>query len=264
MLWRPAESGYARAKRPHAREHMLWPARCEHRRRSGRRAALGVAEAPRALGDRVEDRLEIGRRARDDAQDSLVAVCCSSASVSSRLRASSSVNRRTFSIAMTAWSAKVSRSAMCSSENRPSRGRVTVIAPMGTPSFSMGTKRAPRGKWRASSGSYSGSDDRGDIHHRPIEDRAAGEDSGQDHDDDPSPGRLPAIVRPRCGSRPARACGRAAPIRFPSPPRIGGRRVERSRRRRAARRWTTWRSRAGSHWSPSQLLRLRLELQRFG
>ena len=38
---------------------------------------------------------------------SLVAVCCSSASVSSRLRASSSVNRRTFSIAMTAWSAKV-------------------------------------------------------------------------------------------------------------------------------------------------------------
>ena len=38
---------------------------------------------------------------------SLVAVCCSSASVRSRLRASSSVNRRTFSMAMTAWSAKV-------------------------------------------------------------------------------------------------------------------------------------------------------------
>ena len=38
---------------------------------------------------------------------SLVAVCCSSASVSSRLRACSSVNSRTFSIAITAWSAKV-------------------------------------------------------------------------------------------------------------------------------------------------------------
>ena len=38
---------------------------------------------------------------------SLVAVCCSSASVRSRFRASSSVNRRTFSMAMTAWSAKV-------------------------------------------------------------------------------------------------------------------------------------------------------------
>ena len=38
---------------------------------------------------------------------SLVAVCCSNDSVSSRFRVSSSVNRRTFSIAMTAWSAKV-------------------------------------------------------------------------------------------------------------------------------------------------------------
>src|SRR5262245_60063250 len=38
---------------------------------------------------------------------SAVAVCRSSASVSSRLRASSSVNNRTFSIAITAWSAKV-------------------------------------------------------------------------------------------------------------------------------------------------------------
>ncbi len=44
---------------------------------------------------------------------SLVAVCCSSASVSARLRACSSVNRRTFSIAMTAWSAKIFSSAIC-------------------------------------------------------------------------------------------------------------------------------------------------------
>ena len=51
------------------------------------------------------------------AQISLVAVCCSSASVSSRLRASSSVNSRTFSMAMTAWSAKVWSSAICLSVN---------------------------------------------------------------------------------------------------------------------------------------------------
>jgi len=37
----------------------------------------------------------------------LVAVCCSSDSVRSRLRASSSLNRRTFSMAMTAWAANV-------------------------------------------------------------------------------------------------------------------------------------------------------------
>ena len=45
--------------------------------------------------------LEITRRI------SAVAVCWLRLSVSSRLRASSSVNRRTFSIAITAWSAKV-------------------------------------------------------------------------------------------------------------------------------------------------------------
>ena len=44
---------------------------------------------------------------------SAVAVCCSRASVSSRFRASSSVNSRTFSIAITAWSAKVFASAIC-------------------------------------------------------------------------------------------------------------------------------------------------------
>ena len=47
---------------------------------------------------------------------SAVAVCCSRASVSSRFRASSSVNSRTFSIAITAWAAKVSRSSICFDE----------------------------------------------------------------------------------------------------------------------------------------------------
>jgi hypothetical protein len=44
---------------------------------------------------------------------SLVAVCCSNASVRSRLRSPNSVKSRTFSIAMTAWSAKVWSSAIC-------------------------------------------------------------------------------------------------------------------------------------------------------
>ena len=35
-----------------------------------------------------------------------VAVCCSNASVRSRLRSSNSLNNRTFSMAITAWSAK--------------------------------------------------------------------------------------------------------------------------------------------------------------
>ena len=48
-----------------------------------------------------------------------VAVCCSSASVSSRVRACTSSNSRTFSIAITAWSAKVVTSSICFSVNGP-------------------------------------------------------------------------------------------------------------------------------------------------
>ena len=50
--------------------------------------------------------LEITRRI------SAVAVCCSSDSVSSRFRAWSSWKSRTFSIAITAWSAKVRKSSI--------------------------------------------------------------------------------------------------------------------------------------------------------
>ena len=58
---------------------------------------------------------------------SLVAVCCSRVSVRSRLRVSSSLNRRTFSMAMTAWSAKVWRSSTWLSVKGPAPGRQTTI-----------------------------------------------------------------------------------------------------------------------------------------
>ena len=63
---------------------------------------------------------------------SAVAVCCSSDSVSSALRACSSLNSRTFSIAMTAWSAKVFSSSTCFSGEWPRHsGHATTIAPIG-------------------------------------------------------------------------------------------------------------------------------------
>ncbi len=89
-------------------------------------------------GWRSVGELEITRRI------SAVAVCCSRASVSSRLRAPSSWNRRTFSMAITAWSAKVWRSAICVSEKGRPSSRVTLIAPIGLPSRSMGTDRTVR------------------------------------------------------------------------------------------------------------------------
>ena len=68
--------------------------------------------------------LNVGRRGGDDAQHLAGAVCCSSASVtwrllswSSALRCSSSSNSRAFSMAITAWSANVSSSAICCSVN---------------------------------------------------------------------------------------------------------------------------------------------------
>ena len=51
-----------------------------------------------------------------------VAVCCSSASDNSRVRACTSSNSRTFSIAITAWSAKVVTSSICLSVKRPDLG----------------------------------------------------------------------------------------------------------------------------------------------
>ncbi len=70
---------------------------------------------------------------------SAVAVCCSRVSVRARLRTCSSLNRRTFSIAITAWSAKVSSSSTCWSVKGRASVRNAVIAPIATPSRSSGT-----------------------------------------------------------------------------------------------------------------------------
>ena len=63
---------------------------------------------------------------------SAVAVCRSSASLVS-------LNRRTFSMAITAWSAKVCSSATCWSPKAAGSAQPTVIAPIGSPLRSIGT-----------------------------------------------------------------------------------------------------------------------------
>ena len=79
----------------------------------------GARTAARAFSAIVlEDRLEIGRRARDHPQDLAVAVCCSRLG-QLVVPCFQFLNSRTFSIAITAWSAKVSSSAICSSRERP-------------------------------------------------------------------------------------------------------------------------------------------------
>ena len=61
-----------------------------------------------------------------------VAVCRSSASCVS-------LNRRTFSMAITAWLAKVDKSSISLPTNSPTSGRITVMAPTVRPSRNIGT-----------------------------------------------------------------------------------------------------------------------------
>jgi hypothetical protein len=70
---------------------------------------------------------------------SLVAVWYSSDSLSSCVRACTSSNSRTFSIAITAWSAKVVASSICFSVNGRTVVRISTITPIGIPSLRRGT-----------------------------------------------------------------------------------------------------------------------------
>ena len=91
-----------------------------------------------ALDDGVEDRLHVGRRAADDAEH---LGCCGlmlQASRNSALRSWISLNNRTFSMAITAWSAKVLRSAICFSVNGLTSVRRITIAPIAMPSRNNG------------------------------------------------------------------------------------------------------------------------------
>ena len=70
-------------------------------------ARLGLAQPRCRLDDRVEHRLQLDGERLITLSTSLVAVWYSSDSVSSRVRACTSSNSRAFSMAITAWSAKV-------------------------------------------------------------------------------------------------------------------------------------------------------------
>ncbi len=77
--------------------------------------------------------LEITRRTSE------VAVCCSRDSLSSLVRCCSASNSRTFSMAITAWSAKVATSSICLSVNGRTVRRDNTMTPIGIPSRSRGT-----------------------------------------------------------------------------------------------------------------------------
>jgi hypothetical protein len=91
----------------------------------------------RLLGDRVEYWGEAPGDELMTCRISAVAVCCSNAS---RV----SVISRVFSIAITAWSAKVRTSSIWRSLNGSTRCRARPMVPTTTPSRSSGTPRPVR------------------------------------------------------------------------------------------------------------------------
>ena len=123
---RPREKA---ADRPRTRPATCcrWPTSVEHPPSNRQHEAESRIAQPRGARRRWRRTPAADRSASCEMtrRISLVAVCCSSDSVRSRLRASSSLNSRTFSMAITAWSAKVLRSSTCRSvKGRPrSAGR---------------------------------------------------------------------------------------------------------------------------------------------
>ena len=73
-----------------------------------------------------------------------VAVCCSRAVLSSRVRACTSSKSRVFSIAITAWSAKVVISSISCCVNGSTAARVRKMEPIVDPSRISGAARALR------------------------------------------------------------------------------------------------------------------------
>ena len=82
-----------------------------------------------ALDDGVEHRLHVRRRAADDTEHSARCRLMLQRLAQFRVALLSSLNSRTFSIAITAWSAKVSRSSICFSV----KGRTSVRRIMNRP-----------------------------------------------------------------------------------------------------------------------------------
>ena len=103
-------------------------------------AMIGLAQARRRFDQRVEHRLQIEGRAADDLEHLGGGGLLLQQLGSSRVRTCTSSNSRTFSIAITAWSAKVVTSSICLSVNGRTSNRVKIDdADQASPSRSSGT-----------------------------------------------------------------------------------------------------------------------------
>src|SRR4051812_6524351 len=103
-----------------------------------------LAQPRGGLDEGIEHRLDIKLYRLMTWSTSEVAICCSRDSLSSSVRACTSSNSRTFSIAMTAWSAKVVTRSICFGLYGPGTIFATKITPTTLPSRRSGTPSAAR------------------------------------------------------------------------------------------------------------------------
>ena len=76
-------------------------------------SVVALTQAHGAFDHRVKDRRKVARELLIVCNISAVAVCCSSDSERSSVRWRSSLSSRAFSMAMTAWAAKLASSSTC-------------------------------------------------------------------------------------------------------------------------------------------------------
>ena len=107
-------------------------------------ALVGLAEPRRRLPQGVEHGLQVECRAADDLEHVGRRRLLLQRLASSAVRACTSSNSRTFSMAITAWSAKVWTSAIWRSVNSRASGRDSEITPSTLPSRFSGTARPAR------------------------------------------------------------------------------------------------------------------------
>jgi hypothetical protein len=94
----------------------------------------GLANAHRVCEYGLENRLQLPGRRRDDLQHlGGRGLLLQRLAESARVRACTSSNSRTFSIAITAWSAKVVTSSICLSVNGFTALRCKMMTPIGVP-----------------------------------------------------------------------------------------------------------------------------------
>ena len=127
-------------------------------RRTRRWSSRRSRELVGAGHDRLEHRVQVQRRA-DRPADFAQRRELPTDRVSSAVRARTPVNRRTFSMAITAWLANVWRSAICFSVKVRTSSRAMTITPMGVPSAASAPPALsePRTRPRVAMLGYSGS-----------------------------------------------------------------------------------------------------------